>query len=106
MALSESHSLRHIFNGLEAATQQAHNTRRNEAQIPRYCDLRSSALPFSGAVLVKTNAATFLCASESFANTAQGQISYESLAEIMEAFLAAYAIARRPKKSPLSLCHS
>jgi hypothetical protein len=55
---------------------------------------------------VKTNAATFLCASESFANTAQGQISYESLAEIMEAFLAAYAIARRPKKSPLSLCHS
>ena len=31
-------------------------------------------------------------------NTAQGQISYESLAEILEAFLAAYAIARRPKK--------
>ena len=38
--------------------------------------------------------------AESFANTAQGQISYESLAEILEAFLAAYAIARRPKKSP------
>jgi hypothetical protein len=39
--------------------------------------------------------------AESFMNTAQGQISYESLAEILEAFLAAYAIARRPKKSPL-----
>lgn len=39
--------------------------------------------------------------AESFVNTAQGQISYESLAEILEAFLAAYAIARRPKKSPL-----
>jgi len=39
--------------------------------------------------------------AESFMNTAQGQISYEILAEILEAFLAAYAIARRPKKSPL-----
>jgi len=39
--------------------------------------------------------------AESFVNTAQGQISYESLAEILEAFLAAYAVARRPKKSPL-----
>ncbi len=39
--------------------------------------------------------------AESFMNTAQGQISYVSLAEILEAFLAAYAIARRPKKSPL-----
>jgi len=39
--------------------------------------------------------------AESFMNTAQGQISYETLAEILEAFLAAYAIARRPKKSPL-----
>jgi hypothetical protein len=39
--------------------------------------------------------------AESFTNTAQGQISYETLAEILEAFLAAYAIARRPKKSPL-----
>jgi hypothetical protein len=38
--------------------------------------------------------------AESFTNTAQAQISYESLAEILEAFLAAYAIARRPKKSP------
>ena len=38
--------------------------------------------------------------AESFMNTAQGQISYESLAEILEAFLAAYTIARRPKKSP------
>jgi hypothetical protein len=37
--------------------------------------------------------------AESFMNTAQGQISYETLAEILEAFLAAYAIARRPKKS-------
>ncbi len=39
--------------------------------------------------------------AESFVNTAQGQISYESLAEILEAFLAAYAVARRSKKSPL-----
>jgi hypothetical protein len=39
--------------------------------------------------------------AESFVNTAQGQISYESLAEILEAFLAAYVTARRPKKSPL-----
>ncbi len=39
--------------------------------------------------------------AESFMNTAQGQISYETLAEILEAFLTAYAIARRPKKSPL-----
>ena len=39
--------------------------------------------------------------AESFVNTAQGQISYESLADILEAFLAAYTIARRPKKSPL-----
>jgi hypothetical protein len=39
--------------------------------------------------------------AESFTNTAQGQISYESLAEILEAFLAAYGITRRPKKSPL-----
>ncbi len=37
--------------------------------------------------------------AESFMNTAQGQISYETLAEILEAFLAAYGIARRPKKS-------
>ena len=43
--------------------------------------------------------------AESFANTAQGQISYESLAEILEAFLAAYAIARRPKKSPLDFVY-
>jgi hypothetical protein len=39
--------------------------------------------------------------AESFANTAQGQISFESLAEILEAFLAAYAVVRRQKKSPL-----
>ena len=37
--------------------------------------------------------------AEAFMNTAQGQISYETLAEILEAFLAAYAIARRPKKN-------
>jgi hypothetical protein len=43
--------------------------------------------------------------AESFANTAQGQISYESLAEILEAFLAAYGIARRPKKSPLDFVY-
>ena len=43
--------------------------------------------------------------AESFMNTAQGQISYESLAEILEAFLAAYAIARRPKKSPLDFVY-
>ncbi len=43
--------------------------------------------------------------AESFMNTAQGQISYETLAEILEAFLAAYAIARRPKKSPLDFAY-
>ncbi len=43
--------------------------------------------------------------AESFVNTAQGQISYETLAEILEAFLAAYAIARRPKKSPLDFVY-
>ncbi len=42
---------------------------------------------------------------ESFTNTAQGQISYESLAEILEAFLAAYAIARKPKKSPVDFVY-
>jgi hypothetical protein len=43
--------------------------------------------------------------AESFMNTAQGQISYETLAEILEAFLAAYAIARRSKKSPLDFVY-
>ena len=43
--------------------------------------------------------------AESFMNTAQGQISYETLAEILEAFLAAYAIARRPKKSLLDFVY-
>jgi hypothetical protein len=43
--------------------------------------------------------------AESFMNTAQGQISYETLAEILEAFLAAFAIARRPKKSPLDFIY-
>ena len=43
--------------------------------------------------------------AESFMNTAQGQISYETLAEILEAFLAAYAIARRSKKSPVDFVY-
>jgi hypothetical protein len=43
--------------------------------------------------------------AESFVKTAQGQISYETLAEILEAFLAAYAIARRPKKSPVDFVY-
>jgi hypothetical protein len=43
--------------------------------------------------------------AESFMNTAQGQISYETLAEILEAFLATYAIARRPKKSPVDFVY-
>jgi hypothetical protein len=43
--------------------------------------------------------------AESFMNTAQGQISFETLAEILEAFLAAYAIARRPKKSPVDFVY-
>jgi hypothetical protein len=43
--------------------------------------------------------------AESFVSTEQGQLSCESLAEILEAFLAAYAIARRPKKSPLDFVY-
>ena len=43
--------------------------------------------------------------AESFMNTAQGQISYETLAEILEAFLAAYAITQRPKKSPVDFVY-
>ncbi len=43
--------------------------------------------------------------AESFMNTAQGQISYETLAEILEAFLAAYVIARRPKKSAVDFVY-
>jgi hypothetical protein len=43
--------------------------------------------------------------AESFMNTAQGQISYETLAEILEAFLAAYAIASRSKKSPVDFVY-
>ncbi len=59
-----------------------------------------SGLPLS---LAEWTLVAHYCAAgaESFMNTAQGQISYESLAEILEAFLAAYTIARRPKKSPL-----
>jgi len=36
--------------------------------------------------------------AESFASTEQGQLSHESLAEILEAFLAAHAVARRPSR--------
>jgi hypothetical protein len=43
--------------------------------------------------------------AESFMSTEQGQLSYESLAEILEAFLAAYAVIRRPKKSPLDFVY-
>jgi hypothetical protein len=57
-----------------------------------------SGLPLS---LAEWTLVAHYCAvgAESFMNTAQGQISYESLAEILEAFLAAYTTARRPKKS-------
>ncbi len=49
----------------------------------------------------------YYCAqgAESFMSTEQGQLSYESLAEILEAFLAAYAVIRRPKKSPLDFVY-
>lgn len=49
----------------------------------------------------------YYCAqgAESFMSTEQGQLSYESLAEILEAFLAAYAVVRRPKKSPLDFLY-
>jgi len=42
----------------------------------------------------------YYCAkgAESFMSTEQGQLSYESMAKILEAFLAAYDIARRSKK--------
>ena len=43
--------------------------------------------------------------AESFANTVQGQISFETLAEILEAFLAAYAVLRRSKDSPLDFLY-
>jgi len=45
----------------------------------------------------------YYCAkgAESFASTEQGQLSYESLADILEAFLAAYAVAMRKKKVSL-----
>jgi hypothetical protein len=39
--------------------------------------------------------------AESFATTEQGQLSYESLAELLEAFLAAHALVRRPSKVAL-----
>jgi hypothetical protein len=45
----------------------------------------------------------YYCAqgAESFASTEQGQLSYESLAEMLEAFLAAHAVARRPSRVSL-----
>ncbi len=45
----------------------------------------------------------YYCAkgAQSFMSTEQGQLSYDSLAEILEAFLAVYAIARRRKKLSL-----
>jgi hypothetical protein len=43
--------------------------------------------------------------AESFASTEQGQLSYESLADILEAFLAAYAIALRKKKVSLDFLY-
>ena len=49
----------------------------------------------------------YYCAkgAESFTSTEQGQLSYESLAEILEAFLAAYAIAHRRKKLSLDFLY-
>jgi hypothetical protein len=43
--------------------------------------------------------------AQSFVSTEQGQLSYESLAAILEAFLAAYGLARRSKKSPLDFVY-
>jgi len=39
--------------------------------------------------------------AESFASTEQGQLSYESLADMLEAFLAAHSVARRPSRVSL-----
>jgi len=39
--------------------------------------------------------------AESFASTEQGQLSYESLADMLEAFLAAHSLARRPSRVSL-----
>ncbi len=39
--------------------------------------------------------------TESFASTEQGQLSYESLAEMLEAFLAAHAVSRKPSRVSL-----
>jgi hypothetical protein len=39
--------------------------------------------------------------AESFASTEQGQLSYESLADMLEAFLAAHAVARKPSRVSL-----
>jgi hypothetical protein len=49
----------------------------------------------------------YYCAqgAESFLGTEQGQLSYESLAEILETFLAAYALVRRSKTSPLDFVY-
>jgi hypothetical protein len=49
----------------------------------------------------------YYCAkgAQSFMSTEQGQLSYDSLAEILEAFLAVYAIARRRKKLSLDFLY-
>ncbi len=39
--------------------------------------------------------------AEPFASTEQGQLSYESLAEMLEAFLAAHAVSRKPSRASL-----
>ena len=61
-------------------------------------------LPLS---LAEWTMVAYYCAlgAESFVSTEQGQLSYDSLAEILEAFLAAYAVARRLKKSPLDFVY-
>jgi len=43
--------------------------------------------------------------AQSFMSTEQGQLSYDSLAEILEAFLAVYAIGRRRKKLSLDFLY-
>jgi hypothetical protein len=49
----------------------------------------------------------YYCAqgAESFVGTEQGQLSHESLAEILKAFLAVYALVRRSKWSPLDFAY-
>ena len=49
----------------------------------------------------------YYCAhcAESFVGTEQGQLSYESLSEVLEGFLAAYALVLRRKRSPLDFVY-